>query len=72
MEDNSSCHLIKIGKFEYKSKNFWLTVLCILLLFIFLMASLISYTKLKILDKIFPDNSNEVKIENVESVINNT
>lgn len=55
MEEKSACHIIKIGKFEYKSKNFWLTILCILLLFILSMTGLISYTTLKILDKIFPE-----------------
>ena len=55
MEEKSACHIIKVGKFEYKSKNFWLTVLCILLLFILSMTGLISYTTLKILDKIFPE-----------------
>ena len=66
LEKNKNDNYIKIGRFEYKSKNFWLTCLCIFLLFILAFSALISYTTLKILDKFFPNNSNKTKIEMIE------
>jgi len=44
---------IKIGRFEYKSKNFWLTAFVAILIFIIAMSCIFSYTTLKIIDSIW-------------------
>lgn len=45
-----STHYIKIGRFEFKSRNFWLSVLISVLLFILATVSVLCYTAYKITD----------------------
>ena len=41
---------IKVGKFQFKTGNFWLTVLCFLMIQILGVTAIISFTCYKILD----------------------
>ena len=41
---------IKVGRFEFKTANFWLTVCCFLMVLMLGMTGIISYTVYKVLD----------------------
>ena len=41
---------IKVGRFEFKTGNFWLTVCCFLMVLMLGMTGIISYTVYKVLD----------------------
>ena len=41
---------IKVGRFEFKTANFWLTICCFLMVLMLGMTGIISYTVYKVLD----------------------
>lgn len=49
-QDQQTINQIKVGKFQFKTGNFWLTVLCFLMVLMLGMTSIISYTCYKVLD----------------------
>lgn len=49
-QDQQTINQIKVGRFQFKTANFWLTVLCFLMVLMLGMTSIISYTCYKVLD----------------------
>lgn len=49
-QEEQKVNTIKVGKFEFKTANFWLTVLCFLMVLMLGMTSIISFTVYKVLD----------------------
>lgn len=48
MQKQEDQHCIKIGRFQYKSNSFWITLLCVFLIFVLLSIMTICYTVFKI------------------------
>ena len=49
-QDQQTINQIKVGRFQFKTGNFWLTVCCFLMVLMLGMTSIISYTVYKVLD----------------------
>ena len=49
-QEQQTINQIKVGMFQFKTANFWLTVLCFLMVLMLGMTSIISYTCYKVLD----------------------
>ncbi len=49
-QEQQTINQIKVGRFQFKTGNFWLTVLCFLMVLMLGMTSIISYTCYKVLD----------------------
>ena len=49
-KNEQNINQIKVGRFEFKTANFWLTVLCFLMIQILRVTSIISFTVYKIMD----------------------
>ena len=49
-QEQQTINQIKVGRFQFKTANFWLTVLCFLMVLMLGMTGIISYTVYKVLD----------------------
>lgn len=49
-QDQQTINQIKVGRFQFKTRNFWLTVLCFLMVLMLGVTSITSYTIYKVLE----------------------
>ncbi len=49
-QDQQTINQIKVGRFQFKTGNFWLTVLCFLMVLMLGVTSITSYTIYKVLE----------------------